>query len=169
MSNFFCVGNNKIQPMSSTGNQSVYNLKKLAMRLNKPAKINYNNLNMNLATKLVLTDVNVIQDNITGQSPASIPSACANQAEFIADPADPTNFIESHFAGCGYIPGCGTHTEFIADPTNPDNFIETRITSNNSQCIYTINTIDPSGQLFGETECGLDNWKKHLVPLYPPL
>lgn len=132
MSNFVCVGNNKIQPMSSTGNQSAYNLKKLAMRLNKPAKINYGNLNMNLATKLVVTDVNVIQDNATGESPASIIPATENQAEFVADPADPTNFIETHIS------------------TNDDKR-------------YTNYTIDPSGQLFGDDECGLDNWKKYLI------
>ncbi len=98
--------------MSSTGNQTAYNLKKLAMRLNKPAKINYGNLNMNLSTKLVLTDVNVIQDNATGESPASI--------------------------------------------------IQTNISSNDDKR-YTNYTIDPSGQLFGDDECGLDKWKKYLI------
>ena len=132
MSNFVCVGNNKIQSMPTTGNQGDYKLKKLALRLNKPAKINYGNLNMNLSTKLVLTDVNVIQDNATGESPASIIPASANQVEFIADPSDPTNFIEAHIGP-------------------------------NDDKRYTNYTIDPSGQLFGDTECGLDNWKQYLI------
>ena len=98
MSNFVCVGNNKIQPMSTTGSQCAYNLKKLAARLSKQAKPNYSNLNINLKTKLVLTGANVIQDNATGESPASIIPATTSEAEFIADPSDPTNFIETHIA-----------------------------------------------------------------------
>lgn len=31
---------------------------------------------------------------------------------------------------------------------------------------YTTYTIDPSGNLFGNTECGLENWKNYLVPIH---
>jgi hypothetical protein len=58
--------------------------------------------------------------------------------------------------------------EFIADPANPTNFIETQLTAvYTDDYRYTTYTIDPSGNLFGNTECGLENWKNYLV-LEPP-
>ena len=131
----FCIGSNCLPLPTSTGNQSCYDLLNTAKLLNKPVKPNYNNLSINLITALDLTGVNVIVDNATGVWPTSIdvPTG-ATHAEFIASPADPTHFIETHL------------TAVYTDDYR-----------------YTMYTIDPSGNLFGNTECGLENWKKHLV------
>lgn len=135
----FCISSNCLQVPTATNNQGCYTLLNTAKRLNQPVKYNYDNLDINLVTKLVLTGVPVIQNNATGACPASIelPTG-ATHAEFIADPADPTNFIETHL------------TAVYMDDYR-----------------YTTYTIDPSGNLFGNTECGLENWKNYLV-LEPP-
>jgi hypothetical protein len=133
----FCVGkNDTIRGPSISGNsQGNYTLMKHALRSSQAVKPNYNNLNINLVTTLNLTGVKVIENNATGESPTTIelPSG-ASHAEFIADPADPTQFIETHLTT--------VHTDDYR---------------------YTMYTIDPSGQLFGDTECGLNNWKNKLV------
>ena len=130
-----CVGKNYTLrgPKVAGNNQSNYLLLKRAVRSTLAEKPNYNNLNINLVTTLNLADVNVIQNNVTGESPSSIdlPSG-ATQAVFVADPADPTNFIETYIAS-------------------------------NDDYRYANYTIDPRGQLFGDTECGLNNWKNKLV------
>ena len=116
-STIFCDNKNCF---SSVSDQSSRDLLNLSMRLNRPAKINYSNLNMNLDTKLVLAGVPVIKNNATGASPTSID-----------------------------ITTGATHTEFIIDPANPANIIETQSTViYNDDYRYTTYTIDPSGQLF---------------------
>jgi hypothetical protein len=128
----FCDNNNCFTSVSS---QSCYDLLNTAKRLNEPVKNNYGNLNINLVTKLNLSGVPVIQKNSTGACPTSIE-----------------------------VPTGATHAEFIADPANPTNFIETHLTAvYTDDYRYTTYTIDPSGNLFGNTECGLDNWKNYLV------
>ena len=136
----FCIGSNCLPIQTSTSNQSSYNLLNTAKLLNIPVKPNYNNLGINLVTSLDLSprdsvDIIVIQQNSTGTYPAPIdlPSG-VDHVEFIADPADPTHFIEQHL------------TAVYTDDYR-----------------YTTYTIDPSGQLFGDTECGLDNWKRYLT------
>ena len=130
----FCDKNNCFTSVSSQG---CYDLLNLSKRLNEPVKNNYGNLDINLVTKLVLTGVPVIQQNSTGDCPTSID-----------------------------VPTGATHAEFIADPANPTNFIETHLTAvYTDDYRYTTYTIDPSGNLFGNTECGLDNWKNYLVPI----
>jgi len=90
---------------------------------------------MNLATKLVLTGVPVILDNATGESPTTIDIPTGvTQSVFIASPTDPTQVIQTDV------------TNMYADDSR-----------------YTLYTIDPSGNLFGNTECELENWKKYLV------
>jgi len=135
----FCITSNCLQVPTATKNQSCYDLLNTAKRLNQPVTYNYDNLDINLVTKLVLTGVPVIQKNSTGASPTSIE-----------------------------LPTGATHAEFIADPANPTNFIETHLTAVcTDDYRYTTYTIDPSGNLFGNTECGLDNWRNYLV-LEPP-
>ncbi len=113
----FC---DKTNCFSSVSEQSSRDLLNLSMRLNRPAKLNYSNLNMNLDTKLVLTGVPVIKNNATGACPTSIDITTGT-----------------------------THTEFIVDPANPANMIETQSTVvYNDDYRYTTYTIDPSGQLF---------------------
>jgi len=107
----FCDRNNCF---TSVANQGCYDLLNLSKLLNRPVKYNYDNLNINLVTKLNLTGVPVIQKNSTGACPTS-----------------------------------------IEVPANPS--------SETDDYIYTAYTIDPSGNLFGNTECGLDNWKNYLV------
>jgi len=125
---------------TSVANQGCYDLLNLSKLLNRPVKYNYDNLSINLVTKLNLTGVPVIQKNSTGASPTSIE-----------------------------LPTGATHAEFIADPANPTNFIETQLTAvYTDDYRYTTYTIDPSGNLFGNTECGLDNWRNYLV-LEPPV
>jgi len=127
----FCDKNNCFTSVSSQG---CYDLLNTVKRLNQPVKNNYGNLNINLVTKLVLSGVPVIQQNSTGACPTSIE-----------------------------VPTGATHAEFIADPANPTNFIETHLTAvYTDDYRYTTYTIDPSGNLFGNTECGLDNWKNYL-------
>ena len=135
----FCIGSNCLPAYTSTANQSCYDLLNTAKLLSKPVKPNYNNLGINLITALNLTGVDVIVDNATGASPTviDVPTG-ATHAEFIASPADPTHFIETHL------------TAVYTDDYR-----------------YTMYTIDPSGNLFGNTECGLENWKNYLV-LEPP-
>jgi hypothetical protein len=135
----FCIGSNCLPLVTSTANQSCYDLLNTAKLLKKPVKPNYNNLAINLITALDLTGVDVIVNNATGASPTviDVPTG-ATHAEFIASPADPTQFIETHL------------TAVYTDDYR-----------------YTMYTIDPSGNLFGNTECGLENWKNYLV-LEPP-
>jgi hypothetical protein len=106
---------------SSVRNQSDYMLLKQAHRASKPAKPNYNSLNINLITKLDLTGVCVIKNNATNECPSSIElPAGLTTIEYVVDPQDPSQVTEQ-FKTANYM----------------DDYR------------YTNYTIDPSGQFIG--------------------
>ena len=111
----FCDKNNCF---TSIADQGCYDLLNLSKLLNRPVKYNYNNLDINLVTKLNLAGVPVIKKNSTGACPTSIEA-----------PANPSSETDDYR--------------------------------------YTTYTIDPSGNLFGNTECGLANWENYLAPNDP--
>lgn len=110
----FCKANDCV-PSKSVGSEGNLNLRARAIRLNYyncQNTFNKKNLNVNLITKLDLSDVPVIQDNDTGDCPTPL------------------------------------------DKANPD-----------APYQYTI---DPSGNLFGNTTCGINNWVNYMVYNPPP-
>jgi hypothetical protein len=105
----FCKANNCV-PSKSVGSEGNLNLLARSNRLsyyNCKNTFNKRNLNVNLITKLDLTNVPVIQDNDTGDCPTPL------------------------------------------DNVTPD--------------VPYQYTIDPSGNLFGKTTCGINNWVNRMV------
>ena len=105
----FCKANNCV-PSKSVGSEGNLNLLARSNRIsyyNCKNTFNKRNLNVNLITKLDLTDVPVIQDNDTGDCPTPL------------------------------------------DKANPD-----------APYQYTI---DPSGNLFGKTTCGIGRYVNYMV------
>jgi hypothetical protein len=105
----FCSANNCI-PSKTVGSEGNLNLLARSNRLsyyNCKNTFNKRNLNVNLITKLDLTDVPVIQDNDTGDCPTPL------------------------------------------ETVNPD--------------VPYQYTIDPSGNLFGKTTCGIGRYVNYMV------
>jgi len=105
---------------------------------NQPPKYNTKNLNINLITSLDLSGVVVIENSATGATPVPINPTGELHVEFVAEPSDPSRFIEQH------VPFSG-----IDEKTDDGR--------------YTKYTIDPKGELFGNTSCGLNNYVNYMV------
>ena len=98
-----------------------------------PDAIDTTNLNINLITRLDLTGVSVIKNNITNASPTPIEAGSSSIVETILA------LIAAQF-----------------DPTLINGLTQ-------SVPAYLQYTIDPSGALFGNTVCGLNNYTRFMT------
>jgi hypothetical protein len=141
----FCVATSKgCAPTKLVANANDLYLFRTYVANKQPRKYNARNLNINLITSLDLSNVTVVESTCTQASPIPIdpPGAGEERVEFIADPMDPTKFIEHH------VP--------MSENVFP-------MTENVDDGRYTLYTIDPKGELFGNTPCGLNNYVNYMV------
>ena len=131
----FCAATSKCPPTKLVSNSTDLYLFRTYVANNQPPKYNTRNLNINLITTLNLENVTVIQNICTQTSPI---------------PIDP--------------PVGGEHVEFIAGSTDPSRFLEYHVpmAENVDDGRYALYAIDPYGELFGNTPCGLNNYVNYL-------
>ena len=140
----FCEATSKgCAPTKLVSNSTDLYLFRTYVANNQPPKYNTRNLNINLITTLNLENVTVVESTCTHASPI---------------PIDP--------------PAGGQHVEFIAGSTDPSTFMEYHVpmAENVDDGRYTLYTIDPYGELFGNTPCGLNNYVNYMVirePMVP--
>jgi hypothetical protein len=133
----FCAATSKgCPPTKLVSNSTDLYLFRAYVANNQLPKYNTKNLNINLITSLDLSNVIVVESTCTQTSPIPIdPVAGREHIEFVAETMDPTRFLEQH------VP----------------------LAENVDDGRYTLYTIDPIGELFGNTPCGLNNYVNYMV------
>lgn len=133
----FCAATSKgCAPTKLVSNSTDLYLFRAYVANNQPPNYNTRNLNINLITSLDLSNVTVVESTCTQASPIPIdPPTGGEHVEFIAETMDPTRFLEQH------VP----------------------MAENVDDGRYTLYTIDPKGELFGNTPCGLNNYVNYMV------